>query len=453
MRHFGGFNQAIGSFARDRKGNFAVVFGVAASVLALAVGFAVDTAQLMNAKSALREAVDSAVTSTARSITLGDITEDDAPKMVKAFLTANSTGGILTYDQIVLDKLTVDHAAKTVEVVAYVDVPLYFPLFGMEKTKRISNAGAALYSDKQIEVAMMLDLTGSMKGQKIEDLITAAKNAVDTFLGSQDPAKPRVRVSIVPYANSVNVGSLAASSVFVETRTSQRKQAPGNNDPQMASASPNPGNCATERKGDYQYRDDGPQVSMVNRDFLLSTFASQTDTRACPAVAMMPLTADADALKTAIGHFVADGGTAGHIGVQWTWYMLSESWGSVLKASQRPAAVNPKKVAKYAILMTDGEFNLSYFDAQSVGQVYNSKGKEPTRTSAKTLCEAMKAKGIEIFTVGFDLNEENARETLGACASPGTDKVRYYYEAADGAELDSAFQAIARNIENLTLTK
>jgi Flp pilus assembly protein TadG len=453
MRNFSGFNRAVGGFARDRKGNFAVVFGVAASVLALAVGFAVDTAQLFNAKSALREAVDAAVTSTARSITLGDISEEDAPKMVKAFLTANSTGGILSFDEIVLDALTIDKVANTVEATAHVDVALYFPLFGQESTRRVSNVGAALYSDKQIEVAMMLDLTGSMEGQKIIDLRTAAKNAVDSFLGNQDPSKPRVRVSIVPYANSVNVGSLAASSVFVETKSNERKQAPGNTDPKMASAAPNPGNCATERKGDYQYSDAGPQVSMVNRDFFLSTFAKDTDTRACPAVAMMPLTADAAALKTAIDQFVEDGGTAGHIGVQWTWYMLSESWGGVMKASQRPAAVNPKKVAKYAILMTDGEFNLSYFDAQSVGQVYNSKGKEPTRTSAKKLCEAMKAKGIEIFTVGFDLNEKNAKETLGACASPDTAKVQHYYEAADGAELDSAFQSIARNIENLALTK
>ena len=192
---------------------------------------------------------------------------------------------------------------------------------------------------------------------------------------------------------------------------------------------------------------------MVNRDYLLSSFALNTGTAACPAAALMPLTADANALKSVIKNFAASGGTAGHIGVQWAWYMLSENWGSVMKASQRPAKMDPKKVAKFAILMTDGEFNLSYFDANTVNDVYNDAGKEPTRTAAKTLCGAMRNKGIEIFTIGFDLTEKNAKATLQDCASPDTGSIKHFYQVASGTELNDAFQAIARNIENLAVTK
>jgi hypothetical protein len=124
-----------------------------------------------------------------------------------------------------------------------------------------------------------------------------------------------------------------------------------------------------------------------------------------------------------------------------------------MKASQRPAKMDPKKVAKFAILMTDGEFNLSYFDASSVDQVYNDAGKEPTRTAAKTLCGAMRNKGIEIFTIGFDLTEKNAKATLQDCASPDTGSIKHFYQVASGTELNDAFQAIARNIENLAVTK
>ncbi|CCV10827.1 conserved hypothetical protein [Mesorhizobium sp. STM 4661] len=453
MRHFEGFVQAIGSFGRDRSGNFAVLFGVVGSVLALGAGFAVNVSQLYNARSSLQGVVDAAVTSTARDLTTGVITEADANKSVQAFLDANSTAGILQADQIVLDKLTVDRTAMTVQADVHVDVGLYFPIFGLDSARRVTASTTALYSDKTVEVAMMLDVTGSMAGQKIKDLRTAAANAVDSFLGGQDPTKPRVRVAIVPYANSVNAGTLAASSVYVETKDSQRKQAPGNGDAQYAAGFTRPDNCATERKGTYQYSDAGPDVSMVNRDYLLSSFARQTNTAACPAAALKPLTADADALKNVIKNFVASGGTAGHIGVQWAWYMLSENWGSVMKASERPAKANPKKVAKIAILMTDGEFNLSYFDASTVGDVYNDAGKEPTRTAAKTLCAAMRDKGIEIFTIGFDLNEENAMATLQDCASPDTAKIKHFYQAADGAELNQAFQDIARNIETLTIAK
>ncbi|WP_322416974.1 pilus assembly protein [Mesorhizobium huakuii] len=453
MRNYGGLVHAVGGFARHSGGNFAILFSFAASVLALAAGFSVDISQLYNAKSSLQGVVDAAVTSTARDLTTGVIKEADANKAVQNFLVANSTAGILQPDQIVLDRLTVDRTANTVQADAHVDVALFFPVFGMGNMKRVTASTTSLYSDKTIEVAMMLDVTGSMAGQKIKDLKTAAANAVDSFLGGQDPNRPRVRVSIVPYANSVNAGQLAASSVYVETNASQRKQAPGNASAQLASASPRPDNCATERKGADQYSDAGPDSSMVNRDYLLSGFAAKTGTAACPVATLVPLTGDAATLKNVIKDLVASGGTAGHIGVQWTWYMLSESWGSVLNASQRPAKFDPKKVGKYAILMTDGEFNLSYFDATGVEGVYNDAGKETTRTAATKLCAAMRDKGIEIFTIGFKLDEANAVTTLQACASPDTGSAKHFYQAADGVELDTAFQTIARNIETLALTQ
>ena len=273
MRNYEGLVHAAGAFARDRSGSFAVLFGLAASVLALGVGFSVNISQIYNAKSSLQGVVDAAVTSTARDLTTGVIKEADANKSVQAFLDANSMAGILQANQIVLDKLTVDRTANTVTADAHADVALYFPLFSIGDMQRVGASTTALYSDKTIEVSMMLDVTGSMAGQKIKDLKAAASNAVDAFLAGQDMSKPRVRVAIVPYANSVNAGALAASSVFVETKASQRKQAPANTDPQAVSASARPDNCATERKGANQYTDAGPDVGMVNRDYFLSGFA------------------------------------------------------------------------------------------------------------------------------------------------------------------------------------
>lgn len=453
MRQFRGVVRGVDDFTRNREGNFAVLFGAAVSVLALGVGFAVNISQLYNARSSLQGVVDAAVTSTARDLTLGVITEADAGKTVQAFLDANSTAGILQANQVVLDKLTVNRTAKTVQADAHADVGLFFPLFSTDSMRRVTASTTALYSDKTVEVAMMLDVTGSMAGQKIKDLRTAASNAVNSFLSGQNAANPRVRMAIVPYANSVNVGSLAASTVFVETKPSERKQAPGNDDPKYVSASTRPDNCATERKGAYQYSDAGPDVSMVNRDLYLSAFAQQTHTRACPLATIQPLTTDASALNNVIKDLDASGGTAGHIGVQWAWYMLSENWGGVMNASQRPAKMDPKKVAKYAILMTDGEFNLSYFDASGPDQVYNDAGKVQTRTAATTLCAAMRDQGIEIFTIGFALTEKNAKSTLQSCASPDTSNAKHFYQAANGTELDQAFQDIVRNIDKLTVTR
>lgn len=455
MRHNEDFRQSANRFIRDRGGNFAIVFGIAASMLALVVGFGVDTAQLMNAKSALRETVDAAVTSTARSITLGDITEKQAPDMVKAFLNANSSGGILSQDEIVLDRLTIDQTAKTVEVEAHVDVPLYFPLFGMPNSRRVSNVGAAIYSDKHIEVAMMLDVTGSMeedkrnRTNKIKDLRDAASQAVKDFLDLNQPTNPRVRVAIIPYSDGVNTGPLS-NTVFREARNSNGKaDAP----PALSAArsvSAGGDACATERKNPagtgIDYSDAGPYTAMVNRDDRLVS---------CPKAALMPLTSDKDALLAAIREFKADGYTAGHIGVQWTRYMLSPSWRNVLEKAvpnSGPAEYADKKVKKIAILMTDGEFNTAFAGVPQDEPTRNKQG-DRSRPAAEEMCRRMKQDNIEVFTIGFMLSDANARTVMQNCASNDHSGIQHYYLAADGDALKAAFSEIAKNAERLALTK
>jgi Flp pilus assembly protein TadG len=439
MRIFKKTKQLAGDLVSDRSGNFAVLTGVIASMLMLSVGYGVNVAQSYQLKSSLRNALDSAVTSTARDLTTGAIEEEDARKMVEAFLHANGDVKFATTDRFVLDRLVIDRTAKTIEATAYANVNLAFPLFST-KDPRVSISSAAIYSDKTIEVAMMLDVTGSMGGQKIKDLKTAAENAVDAFLAGQDPTKPRVRVAIVPYADAVNTGSLS-NTVYKET-TFTVGEPPKLGDP-IAAASGTTDKCATERKGAQQYTDASPATAMVNRDHRL-TF--------CPNAALKPLSADMDSLKKTIGNFKANGSTAGHIGIQWSWYMLSPKWRDVLPAAAGPQDHDDKKVAKYAILMTDGEFNTAFAGVPNGGDPTGGQ-QSLSRSHAEKLCAAMKGDGIEIFTVGFMLKEAGAKSVLKNCANADTSSLKHYFDVATGAELDKAFQEIARNIERLALTK
>lgn len=439
MRIFEKTKQLAGNLASDRSGNFAVLTGVIASLLMLSVGYGVNVAQSYQLKSSLRNALDSAVTSTARDLTTGAIEEEDARKMVEAFLHANSDSKFATTDQFVLDGLVIDRTAKTIEATAYANVNLAFPLFSA-KDPRVSMRSAAVYSDKTIEVAMMLDVTGSMAGQKIKDLKTAAKNAVDAFLAGQDPKKPRVRVAIVPYADAVNTGALS-NTVHKETKFTVGDP-PKLNDP-IAVASGVTDKCATERKGTQQYTAASPTTAMINRDYRL---------KFCPNAALKPLSADIDGLKTTIGNFNANGSTAGHIGIQWSWYMLSPKWRDVLPVAADPQDYDEKKVAKYAILMTDGEFNNAFAGVPNGGDPTGGQ-QSLSRSHAEKLCAAMKADGIEIFTVGFMLKEAGAKSVMKNCANTDTSSLKHYFDVATGAELDAAFQEIARNIERLALTK
>jgi Flp pilus assembly protein TadG len=450
--------QAVPAFRADRRGNFGVVAAAVAGVLTLSAGFALNVAQLSLTRSSLLNALDAAVTSTARDLTTGRIAEKDARGVIEAFLTANGGIGFAAADRIVLDGLTVDKATGAVRAQASVAVDLVFPLFG-EPTRRVSTESAALYSSRRIEVALMLDITGSMQGQKLRDLKSAAKNAVTAFLAGQDKTNPRTRVALVPYADAVNTGSLSRV-VYAERDGNSNSEPPPLKPKDIVTASasgfpswmpdytevegsaPPPDLCATDREGTLQFSDAGPGDGMVNRDWRLQF---------CPSSRLMPLSTDEAALKAAIDGFRASGNTAGQIGIQWSWYMLSPQWGSVLPASARPEPRDDKAVAKYAVLMTDGEFNTGFAGVAAGENPRSQAGK--SRRYAERLCAEMKKQGIELFTVGFMLKEQNAKAVMKACASPDSGGSQHYFEASTGAELDDAYQTIARNIERLALTK
>ena len=431
----------IGRFARATSGNFGMMMAVVCPMLMLAAGYGLNIAQITTTRSHLLAALDSAVTSTARDLTTGVIAEDQARSSVEAFLFANGERAFADAGRISLDSLVVDRQAKTVEARASVVLDVAFPLFGAANRQTITTESAALYSDRKIEIAMMLDVTGSMAGQRLRDLKAAASNAVDTMLGANRPNNPRVRIALVPYANAVNTGGLS-HIVHVERDSSTDIEPPAFDGTMPAGGGSAPDRCATEREGTHQFSDVGPSTAMVNRDYRLHF---------CPSAALMPLTTDAGGLKARIAGFVAEGHTAGPIGIQWSWYMLSPSWTEALSAEAAPSAYDLEQTAKYAILMTDGEFNTAYAGVADGSNVRGQAGK--ARDHAERLCEEMKRAGIEVFTIGFLLREANARATMSNCASPDTGSIQHYFETSSGAELDAAFQTIARNIESLALTR
>lgn len=462
MRGMNWLAERAAAFAGDRRGNFALIAAAVAPTLVMSVGFGVNVAQSYQLRSSLQNALDAAVTSTARDLTTGKTLPGDANASVTGFLAANTDAKFSVQKSFVLDSLTVDRTARTISATASADVAIAFPLFSM-LAPHVRVDSAALYSDKSVEVAMMLDVTGSMKGGKISDLKTAATNAVTTLLGSQDPARPRVRIALVPYAEAVNVGKLSTSSVFVE-RTGGPDLPPAIDDPISAGAGSRPDDCATERKykdGTADATDDGPTKQRTNNAGKIYLAKVNRDDRleVCPTAAMIPLTADKSKLVASIDGFRADGVTAGNIGVQWGYYMLSPKWRATVSSAglgNGPADRDDRRLAKVAILMTDGQFNTAFAGFDPKQNARRVRGAQ-SRSHAQALCDNMKSDGIQIFTIGFDLDNRSmsaterneAKAVLKNCASA----TKNYFEAATGKELDSAFQEIAGNIEALVLTR
>jgi hypothetical protein len=347
-------------------------------------------------------------------------------------------------------------------------------------------------SETNLEIAMMLDVTGSMSGSKIADLKLAAKDLIDIVVWS-DQSEYTSKVALVPFANGVNLGSTSIvnqvrgnlksgsctssgspCTAYTSSSSPSSSQwtwgAPatfyrfantdGSNSTFRASSY-----CVSERIGNDKYTDAAPDAAARKVGPIYVSSSSNESSR-CTLVntsdlevnAVMPLSSDKTELKQRIDKLTLAGATAGQIGTAWAWYMLSPGWGYLWPAQSRPVAYNTENTRKIAILMTDGEYNtahcngvLSKNSANNGTRINCNATNAISDTQADAMCAAMKdGTGITVYTVGFALGNNNtAINTLRNCASDPSK----FYEADDGAALRAAFRDIALQIATLRLSQ
>ena len=154
------------------------------------------------------------------------------------------------------------------------------------------------------------------------------------------------------------------------------------------------------------------------------------------------MTESKDQLRTAVDGLTTGGATAGHLGAAWAWGLVSPEWASVWGGTP-PAAYGDGRTEKYVILMTDGIYN-------TVGGKSNGDhGSTATQSQrfAQDTCTAMKAKGIVVYTIGFQAPND-AKNELKRCASTPAK----FYDASTPGNLRDAFRAIATEINSLRLS-
>ncbi|MEX0345372.1 MAG: VWA domain-containing protein [Rhizobiaceae bacterium] len=426
-------------FANDRSGNFSLMLAAGSLTILLAAGFAIDFGRMATSNSTSANAVDAAILAAARDLMLGDIEPDEAYEFVKEYIEGTLGVDVGPGHEYEITNFKIDTVNEKISVDLSRDMPMTFMALAGKKTRRNTASGSALYGIDSTEVVMTFDVTGSMRGKKINDLKTAATSGIGDLLGGS-AANGKLRVAMVPYAEGVNTGPLY-QTVFAEDENTSG--APPVDDPSAPAGegSAAADNCSTERKGQGQFTDDSPRKGKINRDFRL---------RRCPASPLIPLSADAGLLQDAVADMTTGGGTGGHIGIQWAWYLMSPKWAEYLPAGSTPAEYG-SDVRKFAVIMTDGEFNVAYAGVPKNSSQYRQSRKSMAK--ARKLCRNMKNQGIEIFTIGFALNNRDARELMRDCASTDTEEVAYYHEAGNGDELKKIYKDIAVSIKQLRLTR
>lgn len=197
-------------FSHDRSGNVALAFGIALIPLIGLVGAAVDYSRASQARTHLQRAVDAAALASA-SARIATPSE----RSTIAMRTVESTVG---KSPAMIDLKTdckEANAEITVTASAKIENTL-IRLLGFERTtiSALSQAtiGAGAGQSSDVEIALVLDTTGSMRNDMVA-LRSSARRLVETMFDAL--SSDHLRVAVVPYVATVNVGAntLASSAL------------------------------------------------------------------------------------------------------------------------------------------------------------------------------------------------------------------------------------------------
>ena len=190
------------SFARDRRGNVAVMFGLAVVPLTLFAGAAIDYSRAASLRARLQHAADSAVLAAALSPS-GTLSGAQAAGQA-AFLANFPDGGT-----VVISRPSSEPGAILATASAAVPTSL-MQIAGIDHLDvGVTAKAQAFAGGSAIEVALVLDNTGSMQAD-MPALKNAASSLANTLFNAA-AGKANFRMSVVPYVATVNPGKMLLS--------------------------------------------------------------------------------------------------------------------------------------------------------------------------------------------------------------------------------------------------
>ncbi len=504
----------VRKFGRDRRGNVALMFGLAVLPVAMMVGMGVDVTNATRVKLSLQDATDAAAIALAeKATTIAD--NQIYPTALSYIRTSYDDTATVT-----VTNATVDRTNIVATVDAKVSVPTTFSqLLGVSNMSVTSHAIA---KGMLLEIALVLDNSGSMAdsagsgGSKIDALKDAAGAFLDAMFGAQTTSQ-RVTVGVVPFAYSVNVGTGNKTATWMDQGTSSSitsedfkpKTNPFTVWSTMTSSSwagcvrtrvqpydvddttPSAGNTLfspwfmvdepddvrhdSTYKYPNNYLDDGggnctgnktgwSDIKLQQRTCKYYHVKSSGPNGGCTTTPITPLTANRTTVDSAINAMQPNGNTNIQEGLMWGWRVLSPN--APFTEGKTYTAPNNRKVV---VLMTDGEnhpatvsdslnINKSEYSAfgySKWGYLVNSNDFNTIKGAMDDRmlvgCENMKAKGMLIYTIAFG-SDTDVAGSAGLLKQCASDP-SYYYAPKTSNDLKPVFLKIAQSINSLRIAQ
>lgn len=499
----------IQGFARDSRGNVAILFGFALVPILLAVGVAVDYGRALTIKERMADAADSS------ALAIGSwtgLTETELKTKAQQYFDANYPPSAFG----TVGKLDVAFANDDIRVTISGHVPTTFMRLANINQVDITARATITKRERNIELALVLDTTGSMASSgKLTALKSAAKQMVSQLFDGKSTSDT-LKIAVVPFAAAVNIGSdklnsgwldkTAATTIAYEDFKSGVKVLDFYSGGANALSNRSWAGCVRERGGSYELSDDAPSSgatlwapyfapdepdssSSFANDYLsdgsyssATCYSGTTDDAKrqcytgkykgksvsstsvgpdfnCPPTKITALTNSKATIDAAIDALAAKGSTVIPAGLLWGWRVLSPT-----APFTEGVAYGDEKWVKAMVLLTDGEndvngggngFNKSTYNAFGfarnghLGSTSGSNAEATLNTKVATVCGSIKAQGIQLYTIGFQVSSSTITNLLKNCAT----KPDMYYSSPTNAQLASIFGDIAQGLDELRIAQ
>lgn len=435
-------------FWRDDTGVSVIVFALSLPVMIAAAGITVDLAQAYNIKTRLGNALDKAAL--AAGTTSG--TTDEIEEQIRRFVAANYP------DDRLGETLNIVAVVNEMSISVTADARVqtrFMRIFGYNEIT-VSEESEVIRELSGVEVVLVLDVTGSMAGNNITALRTASTSFLNIMFG-RIRNSDYIRIGIVPFSNSVNVGGVGLSDGFVSRPATDVYVNPASNIQYSASTSTTVTNnwkgCIRERA----YPDDTTDAGSPN--WGMYRYPNEcTSTRngtcrswrrdpnyLCTNSRIVPLTDDQAVLQATIDGLSVAGNTYGNVGMAWGWRVISPT-----APFTQGVAYDDPDWSKVVIMMTDGDNTMHPFYSVFGSTASHNIDANDLDDRFAEICDNMKAEGLTLYTITFQSGITDAtRQIFRQCASSPDN----YFNAPSNEDLVAAFERIANQLSQLHISK
>ena len=470
---------------KNREGNTAIIFALSAVPLILMTGGVVDMAYVYKARTQAQTASDAAVLAAAAA---EDKTDAERQEIARRMFASQ-------FDTSMLKKpltLTISQDKGQLDVDATISVPTNFlKIISIRTMDGNIHSQVKMGSAAPLEVALVLDNTYSMHGTKIESLRAAAKDMVQKLHDKAASTKTGLKIGLVPYTRYVRLDKSYRGKwwLALDEREEEVPQTNCRDEPvtEEYNCHDEPVDCPVvdgvsqgencteqvcdEREtGEVEHVCDGgytwrkkwtgcvasrpdPQY-VTDSDYAtfkvpgMHTKEDGHGPHDCPHEIVPLVDVSQDTNKQILDDVIDDMDADGEQtyvpgGLKWGWHMLSPN-----EPLNEARPYDKDHVKKAIVLMTDGE-NTVY--ANGVDKLHHKGHDAKSKANAvlARLCTNIKAKGIAIYTVAFEVTDATTKNALKSCASSAGN----YYDATNSADLADAFDAIGKSLISMYLAE